>query len=113
MYEFGSIVLARFLFTDLSAGKVRPALIVSRDNERRSDVILAFITSRIPASGFPDSLRIEPSNANGLKVPSLVRFDKLATLEKRVVAGKIGDAEAAFLASAREIFFGVFGFGKP
>jgi mRNA-degrading endonuclease toxin of MazEF toxin-antitoxin module len=113
MYDFGSIVLTRFPFTNLSGGKVRPALVVSRDNARRCDVVLAFITSRVAASGIPDSLPIQPSPANGLKVPSLVRFDKLVTLESRVIVGKIGDAEPAFLDAACPVFFNVFGFGVP
>jgi mRNA interferase MazF len=112
MYEFGSIVLTRFPFTDLSGGKVRPALVVSRDNDRRTDVVLAFITSRSVA-GNSDVLSIQPTAANGLKVPSAVRFDKIATLEKSVIVGKIGNAEAAFLNAARAVFFGVFGFGVP
>jgi hypothetical protein len=37
----------------------------------------------------------------GLKVPSVVRFDKLATLDRAVIAGKIGDAPAEWLASHR------------
>ena len=44
MFAFGSIVLTRFPFTDLSDAKRRPALVVSRDNERRSDLIVCFIT---------------------------------------------------------------------
>lgn len=39
MFAFGSIVLTRFPFTDLSGDKRRPALVVSRDNDRRLDVI--------------------------------------------------------------------------
>lgn len=46
MADFGSIVFISFPFTDLSATKLRPALVVSRDNERRADVVLAFITSK-------------------------------------------------------------------
>jgi mRNA interferase MazF len=109
MFEFGSIVLARFPFTDLSGHKLRPALIVSRDNDRRSDVIVAFITSRRQASN-PDTLEIAPTAENGLKVASTVRFDKLVTLEKATFAGKIGHAESAFLKNAAPVFFGVFGF---
>jgi len=45
MFAFGSIVLTRFPFTDLSGDKRRPALVVSRDNDRRSDLIVCFITS--------------------------------------------------------------------
>ena len=112
MFEFGSIVLARFPFTDLSGEKLRPALIISRDNDRRSDVVLAFITSKPGAAG-RDALELTPSSSNGLKVPSVVRFDKLITIEKRVIAGEIGAAEPEFLSSARSTFFGVFGFGPP
>ena len=111
MYEFGSIVLTRFPFTDLSGGKVRPALVISRDNARRSDLVLAFITSKPQAAAMPDALAIQPSAQNGLKVASVVRFDKIVTLETRVIAGKLGDAEANFLRAAAPIFFGVFGFG--
>ncbi len=113
MYEFGSIVLSRFPFTDLSGGKLRPALVVSRDNARRSDVVLAFITSKSRAAEAPDAVSIQPTAANGLKAPSVVRFDKLATLENQVIAGQIGNAEAAFLKAAAAVFYGVFGFGPP
>jgi mRNA interferase MazF len=46
----------------------------------------------------------------GLKVPSVVRFDKLATLDLQVIAGKLGDAPASWLAQQRHVFHGVFGF---
>ena len=42
---FGAIVLTDFPFTDLSASKRQPALVVSTDNHRRTDVIVAYITS--------------------------------------------------------------------
>jgi mRNA interferase MazF len=48
-----------------------------------------------------------------LKVPSLVRFDKLATLDRSVTAGKIGAAPADWLHAHQADFFGVFGFGQP
>jgi mRNA interferase MazF len=35
---------------------------------------------------------IAASSATGLKVPSVVRFDKIATLDRSVIAGKLGDA---------------------
>jgi len=75
MFPFGSIVLARFPFTDLSGDKRRPALVVSRDNHRRSDLVVCFITS-VPRKGF-DMAAIAASPDTGLKVPSVVRFDKL------------------------------------
>jgi len=110
MYAFGSIVLTRFPFTDLSGPKVRPALVISRDNDKRADLVLAFITSNTDA--WRDSMAIAPSRRNGLKVASTVRFDKVAALELRVIVGKIGDAEPAFLKAAANLFHRVFGFDR-
>jgi mRNA interferase MazF len=111
VFAFGSIVLTRFPFTDLSGDKRRPALVVSRDNQRRTDLVVCFITS-VPRAG-PDMASIAASHGTGLKVSSVVRFDKLATLDPAVIAGKLGDAPAAWLDSHRAIFFGVFGFKPP
>ena len=88
MFAFGSIVLTRFPFTDLSGAKRRPALVVSRDNERRSDLIVCFIIST-PRAG-PDMASLAAAPGTGLKVPSLVRYDKLATLDRAVSPAKWG-----------------------
>lgn len=111
MFPFGSIVLARFPFTDLSGDKRRPALVVSRDNDRRSDLVVCFITS-IPRTG-PDMAPLPASPGTGLKVPSVVRFDKLATLDRSVITGRLGVAPPAWLAANRAVFCGVFGFDPP
>lgn len=55
---------------------------------------------------------IAPTAETGLKVPSLVRFDKLATLDRSVITGKIGAAPSAWLHAHRAVCFGVFGFGQ-
>ena len=111
MFAFGSIVLARFPFTDLSGDKRRPALVLSRDNHRRADLVVCFITS-VPRAG-PAAAPITPTPDPGLKVPSVVRFDKLATLDPAVITGKLGDAPAARLDVHRTTFFRVFGFKPP
>lgn len=108
MFTFGSIILARFPFTDLSGDKRRPALVVSRDNDRRPDLVVCFITS-VPRSG-PDMAPLDAIPATGLKVASVMRFDKLATLDRSVIAGKLGDAPPQRLAAQRVAFYGVFGF---
>ncbi len=88
----GKIVLTSFPFTDLSGSKRRPALIVSKENSRE-DVIVAFITSRLYKESETDLLinNEHPDFAKtGLKVPSLIRLSKLATLEKALIVGEIG-----------------------
>ncbi len=52
-----------------------------------------------------------PANtATGLKVASVARFDKVATLEKGIVTGTLGKADPAWLLENAAGFFGVFGF---
>lgn len=90
----GKIVLVPFPFTDLTAAKLRPALVIY---EGESDVVLAFISSKrqtkIPdmevlinksCSGFPKS---------GLKVDSVIRLDKIATVLKELIIGELGELD--------------------
>jgi mRNA interferase MazF len=109
-FGFGAIVLTRFPFTALSGVKRRPALVVSRDNDQRLDLVVCFITS-VPRSG-PDVARLNALPGTGIKVSSAVRFDKLATLDRSVIAGKLGDAPAEWLVAQRSRFYNVFGFER-
>ena len=108
---FGVIVLTDFPFTDLSSSKRRPALVVSADNGDREDVIVVYITSVLRT--LPNAILLEPTTANGLKTKSLVRFDKIATLDKSIIAGRLGSVDSAWLTQHRDAFFAVFGFGLP
>lgn len=84
---------------------------VSRDNDCRLALVVCFITS-IQRTG-PDMAPLAATAGTGLKVASVVRFDKLATLDRSVIADRLGAAPADWLATNRAIFFGVFGFGSP
>jgi mRNA interferase MazF len=88
----GSIVLIPFPFTDLSATKLRPALVLY---ENEYDVVVAFISSKVPAIlGQADIIvmKEEPGfAATGLKADSVIRLDKIATIIKTFIAGGIGE----------------------
>lgn len=89
----GSVVLVPFPFTDLSGQKVRPAVVLHAAG-KGEDFVAAFVSS-VPAkrvSAF--EVAIGPSAENGLKVPSRIRVDKIATLEKRIAVGTIGTVES-------------------
>ena len=81
---------------------------VSCDNERRSDLIVCFITS-MPRAG-PDMAALDAIPGTGLKIPSIIGFDKLATLERAAMAGKIGDAPVEWLTLSPQDFFRGFRF---
>lgn len=107
MFVFGDIVLAQFPFTDLSGSKRRPVLVVSKASGS-GDVILCFITS-VPRTG-PGIVAMYPRSGNGLKQRSVVRFDRIATLDDSLVAGRIGEASVDWLHKHADVFHGVFGF---
>lgn len=107
--SFGDVLLARFPFTDLTADKRRPVLVLSADNDGE-DLIVCAITSR-PHDG-PFDIAASPSKDNGLKVPSRVQFDKVATLERGVIAGKLGSMPGMFMEKHKSLFFSLFGFSR-
>jgi mRNA interferase MazF len=58
-FNQGDIVLVPFPFTDLTAIKQRPALVISprRLNDTRPDLVVVAITSQIPAALGEDEVR--------------------------------------------------------
>ena len=106
----GDLVLVQFPFTDLSAQKLRPALIVGRMTG--DDVIVAFISSRISNAHPKAEHVLAPGDtefrATGLKGPSQIRLNKLATLHRALVRrrlGQIGPAtQRAVAAGLRYVF---------
>jgi mRNA interferase MazF len=97
----GTVVLTPFPFTDLTGRKVRPALVVSRSDRPGSDVILAFISTYRGQVLLTTDLLVEASHAEfgttGLKTSSVVKLDKLVTVEASVVLGELGELPAELM----------------
>ncbi len=90
----GTVVLAKFPFTDLKSFKRRPAVIVSKENKIKDDFIVAFITSIIPEKLSETDLLFSNQQPDfrksGLTRPSIIKADKLATLNKSIFTGELG-----------------------
>lgn len=90
----GTIVLTRFPFTDLSGAKRRPAVIISKVDSADPDVIVAFISSVISTAPSPSDFVLPDVHPDfiltGLKITSVFKMDKLATLDKSIFSGEIG-----------------------
>lgn len=114
MYEFGKIVLIPFPFTDLSSAKLRPALILSKTQKSKENVIVSFITSSIPSKIPPNCYLLKRNNKifkdTGLKTDSLIRFDKIATLSKKIILGELGKIQKENLKTLKKTFLSNFGF---
>ena len=88
----GKIVLIPFPFTNLTAAKLRPALVLF---EGERDVVVAFVSSKVPRKLGPTDVRVDDAHPDfkltGLKVASVIRLDKVATTSKGLILGEIGE----------------------
>jgi mRNA interferase MazF len=90
----GSVILIPFPFTDLRGSKIRPAVVLSNNG---LDVTICFITSEFKWKTGSDVF-VLPSASNGLKVPSLIRVGKIATIDSALVLGVLGELSNAEIA---------------
>ena len=88
----GKIVLVPFPFTDLTAAKLRPALVLF---ETEMDVVVAFISSRLSEEPAQSEIVVKENHPEfrqtGLKRSSAIRLDKVATVVKDLIVGEIGE----------------------
>lgn len=87
-------MLIPFPFTDLSEKKVRPAVIISA-KEHGDDIIVAFISSQDTKRKQLLDVRVAQTKENGLKVASVIKCTKVATLDKKIILGSLGTLEAS------------------
>ena len=94
----GDIVLIRFPRADLLRGKLRPALIVAVAPGRHADLLLALISSRTyrAVPQFDEIIDLADADyaATGLKVRSVVRLARLASVEASVINARLGNISA-------------------
>ena len=92
MLNQGELVLIPVPFTDLSSQKRRPVILISNTNYNcvSKDVIVVAVTSNLTV--FPHSLPLVGADlSNGtLNRPSMIRADKIYTLEKTLIIKSFG-----------------------
>jgi mRNA interferase MazF len=89
----GAIVLVPFPFTDLSSIKVRPALVISRNNKGKADLVVVFISS-VVKKVHEEEVLLNVDHADfqktGLRIASIIKCRKIATLDRSIVLGELG-----------------------
>lgn len=88
--NFGDVVLLRFPFTDGQTFKRRPDLVINDYSD--GVIIVCRITSQIYNS--KQDIYLDDWEKSELKLPSVIRVHKIATLEKgmvEIIMGKIND----------------------
>jgi mRNA interferase MazF len=90
----GTIVLTQFPFTDFSTIKRRPAIVISKANENKTDIIVAYISSKISYQVSETDFLLESSHKDfkdtGLIKDSIIKLNKIVTVDKNLFTGELG-----------------------
>lgn len=113
-FEFGDLVAVAFPFTEQSASKRRPAVVISGKayNEAKSDIILAAITSRIAHADEPGDFALADWEAAGLLKPSAVKL-VVGTFDKQLFRNRFGHLSVADQAVLRQAIRSMFYDDEP
>ncbi len=98
--EFGTVVLLKFPFTDGMTYKRRPVLVL-KDLED-GDLLVCRITSKIYKSKY--DVYLNDWSKFGLKLPSVVRIHKIATLEKNMMETIMGKIDRPTLNKIKTLY---------
>lgn len=92
----GDVALARFPFTDRTGGTIRPVLVLARIPGPHPDYLVMFVSSQLRHAA-PGDLVLRPDHPafgrSGLKVASLFRVGKVATLSAGLLIGTLGQLD--------------------
>lgn len=86
------VIYVPFPFTDLSAVKKRPCIVLGTFKPKSFNAhhVVAMITSKLDNLKFPHDLTIEDLKSAGLPSPSVIRISKIVTIDSSIVIKKLG-----------------------
>jgi mRNA interferase MazF len=102
-YEFGDLVLVPFPFTDQSATKRRPAVVVSSPayHRARPDLLIMTVTSQQPSTLSVGEVQVQDWRGAGLLKPSVIK-PVLTTIDPALVLKKLGRLTSTDQATLRQ-----------
>ncbi len=109
-YEFGDVVLVRFPFTNQTAFKQRPAVVISNRayNIARPDTVIMAITSQLHSHSTLGEVWISQWQAANLLKPSAIK-PVFATLEQGLILKRLGILHPSDQATLRQANAAVLG----
>jgi mRNA interferase MazF len=102
----GDICLASFPFGDRPEMKLRPVLLLTDPIGSHGELLVAYISSVVPATLLSTDLLLDPKapeyRSTNLKVESVLRLHKLATVHRQTVVRRLGAISPATEALVRD-----------
>jgi mRNA interferase MazF len=104
MFKQGDILLIPFPYSDMTATKQRPVIVLSNSyyNESHQDIVVAAITSNVTQKEYLVRITDNDLEEGQLKLDSVIRADKVYTFSKRIVNKKFGHIKAAKLEEVKK-----------
>jgi mRNA interferase MazF len=94
------IVLVPFPFDDLTATKVRPALCLTNELSSFNQIVIAFISSKVPLVLNSTDVLINTENEGftqtGLKINSVIILHKIVTISYSIIIKEMGFLPESF-----------------
>jgi mRNA interferase MazF len=103
-FEQGEIVVAPIPFSSQVSAKIRPALVISKEeyNNRSEDIIVLKVTSKGKDYPFDVELSAKDFAGGKLKHESVIQADFPVVIEKRSVSQEIGKISAQKLKEVKQ-----------
>ncbi len=102
----GKVVLVPFPFDDFSTTKVRPAVCLTEPIGPHRHVVLAFVSSRVPADPLRTDLVIDSDHEDftmtGLRVSYTLRLHRLMTATTTLIRRELRELSPEMLIEVRE-----------
>ena len=110
IYSFGDVVLVPFPFTDQTATKKRPAVVVSSAeyNKTRPDVILMAVTGQLSAYARTGEVVVGDWRVAGLLKPSTIK-PILTTIEKTLIIRALGQMGSQDILALKDVLRMILG----
>ena len=100
----GDIVLVPFPFAELSNLKLRPAVVVCTTSDKYKDLVVCAISSVVPLKLSTKEILLTPNKITKLRVPSVIKTDRIVTLKAENVVVELGRLSASELTIFKTVF---------
>jgi mRNA interferase MazF len=95
-YRQRDLLLVPIPFSDLTSRKMRPVVVLSNDRYNREgpDVLVAGVTSNLAVREYTVALDTAQLEEGTMRHPSVVRVDKVFSIDQRIVRACFGRVRA-------------------
>ncbi len=102
--NIGDIIIVSFPFANLISYKARPAVVIAETPDEYKDVLVSLITSVVPRQLNSLQIRLAYDKMNNLKVDSVIKVYRIATIENNKIIAAIGKLNKEQLKEFKEKF---------